>query len=272
MTVNVKDHYASGSSATTSSVRPLDLGSSSITLGSVSTFSVNQGIAIVGAGAGGGIHVGKITAVSGNIVTFSPVTATTVGAGAIVQHDDTFAIRQAVSTAHVLKTAVVKLPAGYYRVNAPKDGSYVIKLTGVAATAEYESVTLEGEGQPVLMSGTVPNTSSPYPTSGTIIQSDSTGGAILGTDSNGSFAGLHVTLKNLTVRSYDNPNITAADFSYAAWLSVYNCVFDTGRYTLNETEPSHANARGLVPQPRTTARLLLCGTVSFRVTTSASSL
>ena len=71
-------------------------GATSITLADASTFALQYGIMIVGAGAAGAKYIGQITAKSGNVLTISPPTSTAVSAGAAVRHDDTDAIKAAI--------------------------------------------------------------------------------------------------------------------------------------------------------------------------------
>jgi flagellar hook protein FlgE len=64
------------------------LGASSATLAPTAAgMAIGNKITIAGAGTAGGLHAATITDIAGNVITFSPATATAVAAGAVVNSD-----------------------------------------------------------------------------------------------------------------------------------------------------------------------------------------
>ncbi|HEV2839974.1 MAG TPA: glycosyl hydrolase family 28-related protein [Chthoniobacterales bacterium] len=113
---NVKAYRASSSAADTTLASAAGAGATSITLADASTFAIQYGIMIVGAGAAGARYIGEITAKSGSVLTISPPTSTAVGAGAVVRHDDTDAIKTAINS--LPNGGIVFFPPGRYRLSS----------------------------------------------------------------------------------------------------------------------------------------------------------
>lgn len=91
----------SGSRATTTLAAQMLSGTYDALLTDASSFSVGQGISIVGAGSAGPNNnelITTISAINGNTVTVSNVSTATAAAGNTAYHDDTSAIRTAVQS------------------------------------------------------------------------------------------------------------------------------------------------------------------------------
>ncbi|MDQ3799931.1 MAG: hypothetical protein M3384_10795 [Acidobacteriota bacterium] len=116
--VNVKNFGASGSAARTTGA--IKAGAKTLTVASATTFAVNHGVFIEGAGrqGSGDDLVAKITAINGTTLTLNTAATATVS-GANVQHDDTDAINAATASlfANGGGGGTVDIPAGFYRVN-----------------------------------------------------------------------------------------------------------------------------------------------------------
>ena len=53
------------------------------------------------------------------------------------------------------------------------------------------------------------------------------------------FSAVSVTLRNLDIRTYDNPKIDAVDFSHACQCKLENVFINTGIYNVLSSEPTH---------------------------------
>jgi hypothetical protein len=163
-------YYASGSDATTTG--SISSGSTSLRVASGSTFSVNQGIHIAGAGASGADYVGTVNAVGGNNINISPAASTTVS-GAVVRHDDTDAINNAIAAAFKAGGGKVYFPLGYYRVNKP-----LHPLTNSVIYPPQNPYTVGVQTIPISLVGEVAPAwmdINAGPASGVVIQSDVAG-------------------------------------------------------------------------------------------------
>lgn len=119
-------------------------GSSSLTVASADGYKVGQGIYIAGAGAAGVSLVTRITAINGNVLTLANAASTLV-AGALVQHDDTAAILATMAAGFTGRGAVIRLN-GYYRINGPYDGTSNAILTLPNNTSANEPYAMVFEG------------------------------------------------------------------------------------------------------------------------------
>ncbi len=97
--VNVLDYNAAGVITTTTLAAQLDSGSTSATLTDASSFEAGHGMAIPGAGGAGAELAVVLTDVTGNVVSWTGATSTTVASGTTVHHDDTQAFLDAIDTA-----------------------------------------------------------------------------------------------------------------------------------------------------------------------------
>ena len=115
-------YYASASLAKTTG--NITAGKRILTVAESSTFSVNQGIYIAGAGASGDNYVGTITSIAGNTINVNPAALTSVS-GAVVQHDNTEAFKSALAAVAKAGGGAVLVPwpglNRAYNVNGPLD-------------------------------------------------------------------------------------------------------------------------------------------------------
>lgn len=134
------------------------------------------------------------------------------------------------------------LPDGVYR------GNIVIPAV---STPIPSWITLEivGESEPTPVFGTVGSPS--FHNRGTIVKSLSeTGPAVISanrpTDSlYGGFSAVYVVLRNLDVRTYDNPGIGGIDLECALQCRIENVIVNTGVYNVQASQPTHGT-KGLV--------------------------
>jgi hypothetical protein len=134
------------------------------------------------------------------------------------------------------------LPDGVYR------GRIIIPPQGGPSWITIEIV---GESEPTPVFGTIG--SFPPRNHGTIIKSLATSGAAVISAGSGSlysgFSGVYVVIRNLDVRTYDNPQISGIDLNHAVQCRLENVVVSTGVYNVQVSQPTHCT-NGLVT-PRT---------------------
>lgn len=136
------------------------------------------------------------------------------------------------------------LPDGVYR------GNIVIPAV---STPIPSWITLEivGESEPTPVFGTIGSPS--FHNSGTIVKSLSeTGPAVISATASrptnslyGSFSAVYVVLRNLDVRTYDNPGIGGIDLECALQCRIENVIVSTGVYNVQASQPTHGT-KGLV--------------------------
>lgn len=119
------------------------------------------------------------------------------------------------------------LPDGVYR------GRIVIPPLGGPSWITIEIV---GESEPTPVFGTIG--SFPLQNKGTIVKSLATSGSSVISAASGSlysgFSGVYVVVRNLDVRTYDNPRIGGIDLNYAAQCRLENVVVSTGVYNMRK--------------------------------------
>lgn len=244
-------YNAAGSATTTTTVGSTTAGTS-VVVASASTWAVSQGIYIAGAGAGGANYVGTVTGIAGTTFTISPATSTTVSSGTTVQHDDTAAFQAAINALTTGGNIVV--PNGYYRLNAPQQTinglSVVLALPTIAenaalATNPFITIQLTGQQDPTVnLTNTLQG--------GAVLDTDeNTGNFIGGAGASSTFTGVYLSLKNLIVRTPQNPAITAINASLVGGLHLENVIVDVlGEGTFYASVPSNSNGIGVIaPAP-----------------------
>ncbi len=117
------------------------------------------------------------------------------------------------------------------------------------------TIEVEGAFHPTGIFGTLGSAS--QPATGSIIKSSSTSGAVINVVSYNPgggvgerFSGLRLVMRNITIRSYDNPNIKGVDAGYALYLKMEDCMVDNGMYTVDGIQVTHSNAIGIVTPER----------------------
>lgn len=139
------------------------------------------------------------------------------------------------------------IEAGGGRVFIP-DGIYRGRML-IPGTKAWITVEIVGETEPTPVFGTIG--AFPMPNKGTIIKCVSESGpaviAALNTPENmyGGFSGVNVIVRNLDVRTSDNPGISGVDLRRAAQCKVENVFINTGGYNVQASKPTHGTS-GLV--------------------------
>lgn len=231
----VSEFGASGSAVTTTGT--VSASSNQLTVASVATFAVGQGIYIAGAGAAGANLVTTISGINGNVITLAAAASTAVS-NARVQHDDTVAIQTALNRLTTIYVLTLIFDNGFYRVNGPLQSTNSILNIPFSTffTGNPRTLRLIGQDNPIAAVTVTPQSQ------GTIIQSDR-----VGNDANSSiFAAnlytsgpsfpaiinatnlLTIDIKGMTFRTYDNPNLSALDLAMCWNVLLENVNIDTG--------------------------------------------
>ena len=256
-------YYASCVAATTTTSGTV-VASVTIPVANASTYSANQGIFIAGAGVSGANFVGTVASVSGNTITLTSATSTSV-TNALVQHDETVALNTAIAAiAAGTVGARIQLPPGTCNFNGPLQqtslANAIIPMPNIPAT-----VTGWGPGITIEIDGTdVPYVDYPLVTAstlfphqkGTIIQTQGTSGNLIGAQNTsfgswGPFTAIKLVLDRLTFRSPQNPGITMVNAGWIDELSIGDVTFDvfqgiTGSLTGLPAQPTNTNGVALV--------------------------
>ena len=133
-------------------------------------------------------------------------------------------------------TACLKavIEAGGGKMYIP-DGIYLGRII-IPGTKAWITVEIVGETEPTPVFGTIGGF--PLPKNGTIIKCVSESGpaviAAFNTPESvyAGFSGVNVIVRNLDVRTYDNPGINGVDLGLAAQCKVENVFINTGGYTV----------------------------------------
>lgn len=152
------------------------------------------------------------------------------------------------------------LPDGVYR------GRIIIPPVSKPAPS-WITVEISGESEPAAVFGTLGNF--PLQNRGTIIKSVATEGAAVisaaspppGQALYGSFSAVYVVLRNLDVRTYDNPAIGGIDLAIAMQCRLENVFINTGVYSVQASKPTHVS-KGLVTPRNNNAALTLLRNVA----------
>jgi hypothetical protein len=130
------------------------------------------------------------------------------------------------------------LPDGVYRGN--------IIIPG---TKKWITVEIVGQSEPTPIFGTIG--SFPFQKNGTIVKSLSESGPAVISVSNSpeklymQFSGVYVVIRNLDVRTYDNPGISGIDLNNAAQCKLENVFVNTDGYNVVASKPTHGT-RGII--------------------------
>lgn len=153
--------------------------------------------------------------------------------------------------------AMVKTGGG--RMVIP-DGIYRGRII-IPGTKEWITIQIVGESEPTPVFGTIG--AFPFPSNGTILKCLAESGAAVISASNKpeklylSFSGVHVVLKNLDVRTYDNPGICGIDLAHAAQCRIENVFVNTDRYNVQASKPTHGTAGIITPANNNAALTIL---------------
>lgn len=135
-------------------------------------------------------------------------------------------------------------PATYLLSRAPTT------VQGSLAQVHFPSIAGNSQGYPVYrLIGALPNSMIPAtgaanisPTTGAILKSTATSGAVFGgAVTGGNFTLCMPWMEYLTIRAADNPQVTALDFSLIVQCFLNGMTIDTNVYNSdNVTQPSHS--------------------------------
>lgn len=145
------------------------------------------------------------------------------------------------------------LPDGVYR------GRIVVPPVS-RPLPSWITVEVAGESEPTPIFGTIG--SFPLAKHGTIVKCLATNGpAVIAASGSpkslyGGFSAVHVVLRNLDVRTYDNPGIGGIDLHHALQCRLENVFINTGVYNVQASKPTHGT-RGLITPACNNAALTL---------------
>ncbi len=153
--------------------------------------------------------------------------------------------------------ALVKTGGG--RMLIP-DGIYRGRII-IPGTREWITIEIVGASEPTPVFGTIG--SFPFPSNGTIIKcSDPSGTAVISASNAPqklymTFSGVNVSLKNLDVRTYDNPAISGIDLAHAAQCKIENVFVNTDIYNVQASKPTHGTSGIITPACNNAALTIL---------------
>jgi hypothetical protein len=146
------------------------------------------------------------------------------------------------------------LPVGVYRGGI-----------GIPAVSKpipsWITVEIVGETEPTPVFGTIG--SFPLQNNGTIIKSlAQSGPAVISASSPpdsvyGGFSAIHVVIKNLDVRTHDDPGIGGIDLHYALQCKLENVFINTGVYNVQASKPTHDTSGLITPACNNAALTIL---------------
>ena len=154
------------------------------------------------------------------------------------------------------------IAAGGGRMYLP-DGVYRGRITIPPVSQPIPSwiaIEIVGESEPPPVWGTIG--SFPLRQKGTIIKSLATSGAAVISASQSpnalydAFSAVHVIIRNLDVRTYNNPQIGGIDLYYAVQCRLENVFINTGLYNVQASQPTYGT-KGLITPANNNAALTI---------------
>jgi hypothetical protein len=133
------------------------------------------------------------------------------------------------------------IEAGGGRMFLP-DGVYRGRII-IPGTKKWITVEIAGESEPTPVFGTIGTI--PLQKNGTIIKCVSKSGpAVISAASSPeklymTFSGVNLIIRNLDVRTYDNPGISGIDLKHAAQCKIENVFVNTDIYNVQASRPTH---------------------------------
>lgn len=127
------------------------------------------------------------------------------------------------------------------------------------------TVEIAGESEPTPVFGTIGNF--PLQNKGTIVKClAESGEAVISAAKSpnslyGGFSAVYVIIRNLEVRTYDNPGISGIDLHHAMQCKVENVFVNTGVYNVQASQPTHST-KGLVTPVSNNAALTVLRNVT----------
>jgi Pectate lyase superfamily protein len=150
------------------------------------------------------------------------------------------------------------LPDGVYR------GRLVIPPVAKPIPS-WVTVEVVGESEPAPVFGTIGNF--PLQNKGAIVKGlAEKGPAVISAAKTpnslyGGFSAVYVVIRNLDVRTYDNPGISGIDLYYAMQCRLENVFINTGVYNVQASKPTHAT-KGLITPVSNNAALTILRNVT----------
>jgi hypothetical protein len=123
------------------------------------------------------------------------------------------------------------------------------------------TVEIVGESEPTPVFGTIG--SFPMQNKGTIVKClDESGAAVISAARSpnslyGGFSAVYVIIRNLEVRTYDNPGIGGIDLNYALQCRLENVFVNTGIYNVQASKPTHGTIGIITPACNNAALTIL---------------
>lgn len=151
------------------------------------------------------------------------------------------------------------IEAGGGRIFIP-DGIYRGRII-IPGTKEWITVEIVGESEPTPVFGTIGEF--PFPSNGTIIKCIAKSGPAVISAGNSpgklymTFSGANLVIRNLDVRTYDNPAISGIDLQHAAQCKLENVFVNTDRYNVQASKPVHGTAGIITPACNNAALTIL---------------
>jgi hypothetical protein len=139
--------------------------------------------------------------------------------------------------------------AGGGRMFLP-DGIYRGRII-IPGTQKWITIEIVGESEPTPVFGTIGTFH--FPTNGTIVKCLATSGLAVISAANKpealyiTFSGANVSIKNLDVRTYDNPGISGIDLKHAVQCKLENVFVNTDLYNVQASKPTHGTAGMITP-------------------------
>ncbi len=146
------------------------------------------------------------------------------------------------------------LPDGVYR------GRITIPPVSKPAPS-WITVEIVGESEPAPVFGTIGNF--PLQNKGTIVKClAGSGEAVISAARSpnslyGGFSAVYVVVRNLDVRTGDNPGISGIDLNYAMQCRLENVFVNTGVYSVQAAKPTHATSGLVTPVSNNAALTIL---------------
>jgi hypothetical protein len=140
------------------------------------------------------------------------------------------------------------------------DGIYRGRII-IPGTKKWITVEIIGESEPTPVFGTIG--AFPFPSNGTIVKClDESGPAVISATTTperlyASFSGVNVSIRNLDVRTYDNPGISGIDLQHAAQCKLENVFVNTDIYNVQASKPTHGTSGIITPACNNAALTIL---------------
>ena len=130
------------------------------------------------------------------------------------------------------------------------DGIYRGRII-IPGARNWITIEIAGESEPAPVFGTIGSFS--VPANGTIVKCLSESGPSVISAANTpeklymTFSGVNVVIRNLDVRTYDNPGISGIDLKHAAQCKLENVFVNTGVYSVQASKPTHGTCGLITP-------------------------